>query len=252
MAGKTSEITRLEIEKGDAETRLFAVKEAQTQRRWATTSFAAVVAAFSLLLALTGYFGFPKLIEATVGDFLKEKGATESLQKLGSTMALAEEKKDSIVFELTRAQKASTQIQTMAAVMPQLIGFLETNVTGLYPSQPAGWRWVPYQDGKPLQFPIKVSSLSDVYLVTFSYRVSGSTDGLKFSRINIVSKGEKPVKTVEAVGATLKSTEFGASGSLVVASLQKGDYTVVVEDFDSQGAYRKYESLRQLCVYKLR
>jgi hypothetical protein len=135
---------------------------------------------------------------------------------------------------------------------PRLVGFLEVDYTTPVTkySVPAGWTPVPYTTAASnMEITVNVNDPTEVYLVTYVYRVQSPSGVYKWSGIRIMGP---TTRFIHGDGSNLNKYDFGASGSFFVTGLSPGSYTIRLEDWSGVVEDRTYAYERQLLVYRIR
>ena len=126
---------------------------------------------------------------------------------------------------------------------------LSPNVTILNASN-----WIPVPSSSNttnMEVSVTVDGPTDLYLVTYAYRVQQTTGALKWTGIRVL-QGATTVKFIHCEGANGNRSDYGASGSIFVTGLAAGTYTFRLEDHSTSNENRSFVSERQLLVYRLR
>jgi hypothetical protein len=137
-----------------------------------------------------------------------------------------------------------------ATPYPRLVGFLENYDTVFKYSVPSGWAPVPYTSStNNMEITVHVNAPTEVYLVTYTYRLLSTYGTYKWSGIRIIGPTSR---FITGEGSNLTTTDFGTSGSLFVTGLSPGTYTIRLEDWSTYVENRTYADARQLLVYRIR
>jgi hypothetical protein len=74
-----------------------------------------------------------------------------------------------------------------ATPYPRLVGFLEADNTVIKNNVPYGWTPVPHTSpANNMEITVNVNDPTEVYLVTYTYRVQSGTGSYKWSGIRII------------------------------------------------------------------
>jgi hypothetical protein len=169
-------------------------------------------------------------------------GATTYIQNNSSAPQTAD-------LSITGEAKAGSFTATR---FPRLVGFLEGNPpTPVKLALLTGWTVVPKEsDADPMEISVNVENPTDLYLVTYTYRVNTS-NSQKFSGIRVLNSSQTEVSLVTGAGMITSVGDTGMSGSIVIRNLPQGAYKFQLVDYCPAAGDRTFSFTHQLMVYRL-